>query len=76
MKNAFQIFLALPANLACQTGVFNTSWTVVAGQSSTSGTSATLLSSPIDVFVDGNFNIYVADYANSRIQRFRSGFQT
>ncbi|CAF2697913.1 unnamed protein product [Rotaria sp. Silwood2] len=60
----------LPPNLACQTGVFNTSWIVAAGTSPTSGSGGAYLSSPIDVYVDGNQNIYVADSANSRIQKF------
>ncbi len=39
----------------------------------TSGNTASLLNTPYDVFVDGNFNVYVADYGNSRIQRFTLG---
>lgn len=68
-------FVALPANLACQTGVFNTSWSIVAGQTSTVGSSSTLLNTPMDVFIDGTFFIYVADSANNRIQKFRTGLQ-
>lgn len=37
------------------------------------GSSASQFSSPNDAFVDGNFNIYIADYGNNRIQRYRSG---
>lgn len=66
-------FLALQANLACQTGVFNTSWAVVGGTSMSAGSSLSQLSSPTDVFIDGNFNLYIADTSNSRIQRYRPG---
>ncbi|CAF1082804.1 unnamed protein product [Rotaria sordida] len=63
----------LSPNLACQTGVYNTSWSVVAGVTSTSGTTSTNLNNPYDMFIDGNFNTYIADYGNSRIQKFQSG---
>ncbi|CAF4670304.1 unnamed protein product [Rotaria socialis] len=63
-------FPTLPPNLACQTGVFNTSWSIVAGTSPTAGSSSVYLNNPMDVYVDGNQNIFVADYSNSRIQRF------
>ena len=66
-------FLALPPNLACQTGVFNTNFTLVAGTSGVAGSSDAHLSSPQDVFVDGDFNLYIADYSNSRITRYRRG---
>lgn len=66
-------FLALPPNLACQTGVFNTSASIVAGISSTAGSASLNLNTPYDVFIDGIFNIFVADYANNRIQKFSSG---
>jgi hypothetical protein len=45
----------------------------VAGIASTATTALTCLSSPQDVFIDGNFYTYVADYGNSRIIRFPSG---
>jgi hypothetical protein len=67
------VCIALPPNLACQTGVFNTSWTVVAGISGSSGSTATYLNSPGDLFVDGDFNIFVVDNGNSRIQKFPPG---
>ncbi|CAF0947181.1 unnamed protein product [Rotaria sordida] len=63
----------LQSNSPCQSGVYNTSWLIVGGVSSTAGTSSIHLNSPIDVFVDGNFNIYVADYGNNRIQKFHIG---
>ena len=39
----------------------------------TSGSTATMLSAPYGIFVDSQFNLYVADRLNSRIQRFSPG---
>ncbi|CAF1164618.1 unnamed protein product [Adineta steineri] len=44
---------------------------IVAGTNS-SGSNSTMLNSPRGIFVDVNFNLYVADYGNNRIQFFRS----
>ncbi len=41
--------------------------------SGSSTTALTRLSSPQDVFIDGNLFIYVADYGNSRILQFPPG---
>ncbi|CAF4027929.1 unnamed protein product, partial [Adineta steineri] len=46
---------------------------VVAGQLATSGSSASLLNSPVDVYIDSNNNMYVSDYNNARIQKFVNG---
>lgn len=46
--------------------------TTVAGTGS-SGSSASMLSFPYGVFVDTNFDLYVADYSNNRIQLFSIG---
>jgi len=43
--------------------------TIVAGTSS-NGTSDTMLSNPLGIFVDINFDLYVADCGNDRIQLF------
>ena len=67
------VSLALPTSSACQTATYNTSWVVAAGTSGTAGSTAAFLNTPMDVFVDGNQNIFVADYINSRIQRFPPG---
>ncbi|CAF1131097.1 unnamed protein product [Adineta steineri] len=48
-------------------------WTTVAGVSNTAGSTSTTLNNPCAIFVDNNLNLYVADYANSRIQKFASG---
>jgi sugar lactone lactonase YvrE len=38
-----------------------------------SGSASNLLNEPRGIFVDANFNLYVADCLNNRIQRFPSG---
>ncbi|CAF1438157.1 unnamed protein product, partial [Adineta steineri] len=48
-------------------------WSNVAGVSNTAGSTSTTLNSPCGIFVDKYLNLYVADYANSRIQKFASG---
>ena len=67
------VCLALPSNSACQTATYNTSWIVAAGTSPTAGSTAAFLNTPMDVYVDGNQNIFVADFVNSRIQKFPPG---
>ena len=47
---------------------------MVAGSTSNAGATSTLLSSPYDVTFDGYGWMYIADFNNHRIQRFRSGF--
>ncbi|CAF1152960.1 unnamed protein product [Adineta steineri] len=48
-------------------------WSNVAGVSGTAGSTSTTLNGPVGIFVDKYLNLYVADYANSRIQKFASG---
>ena len=57
----------------CSTAVWNSTSTIVAGSTSTAGSSSTLLYDPYDVAFDGYRNLYVVDYFNHRIQRFRPG---
>jgi hypothetical protein len=45
---------------------------IVAG-TGCSGTTSNTLWTPYGIFVDISFDLYVADYGNSRIQRFHSG---
>ena len=48
------------------------SLTVIAG-TGCNGSGSNELTTPTGIFVDTNFDLYVADYGNSRIQRFHSG---
>ncbi|CAF1040615.1 unnamed protein product [Adineta steineri] len=48
-------------------------WSNVAGVSGTAGSTSTTLNNPCGIFVDIYLNLYVADYANNRIQKFASG---
>jgi len=45
---------------------------IVAG-TGCAGNDTYMLFGPIGIFVDSNFNLYVADYFNNRVQLFRSG---
>ncbi|UJR17130.1 hypothetical protein I4U23_004026 [Adineta vaga] len=49
-----------------------TNITIVAGNVS-SGSASNQLRGPCGIFVDTNFDLYVADYFNDRIQLFRLG---
>ena len=49
-----------------------TIWTTVAGND-TAGNSTNMLQFPRRIFVDTNFDLYVADAGNNRIQLFRQG---
>ncbi len=44
--------------------------TTIAGVTNTMGNTSTLLNQPTSIVVDSQFNIYVVDYGNSRIQQF------
>ena len=48
-------------------------WTIVAGTNGTWGSTSTTLYQPHGIFVDINFDLYVADGKNHRIQLFRLG---
>ncbi|CAF0753368.1 unnamed protein product [Adineta steineri] len=48
-------------------------WSNVAGVSNTAGSTSTTFNNPCGIFVDTYLNLYVADYGNSRIQKFASG---
>ncbi|CAF4305802.1 unnamed protein product, partial [Rotaria magnacalcarata] len=70
---SFKIYCPQPTNRVCGTSYWNGTLTTIAGTLSSSGTSATLLSSPYSVFLDGLNRTYVVDTENNRIQRFSSG---
>lgn len=65
MYNAHKV---VSRSLKSRLNVFN----VVAGTGS-SGYTATTLYGPNGIFVDTNLDLYVADYGNSRIQKFATG---
>ncbi|CAF0948781.1 unnamed protein product [Adineta steineri] len=48
-------------------------WSNVAGVSGAAGSTSTTLNGPVGIFVDIYLNLYVADFANNRIQKFASG---
>lgn len=68
------IIIALSQIPLCQTAIWNNSFTIVAGATSSAGATTTLLSSPYDVSFDVYGYMYVADYNNHRIQKFQSGY--
>lgn len=45
--------------------------TTIAGVTATMGNTSTLLAQPTSIVIDVQFNIYVVDYGNSRIQQFQ-----
>ena len=49
-----------------------TTWTIVAG-TGTAGFTSSMLDNPHGIFVDINFDLYVADCSNNRIQLFQLG---
>jgi hypothetical protein len=51
----------------------NSSTLEIAAGMNISGSNSTMLSQPIGIFVDINFDLYVADCGNHRIQLFRTG---
>lgn len=57
----------------CSTAVWNQTFTILAGSTGNAGSSATLLSSPYNSYIDAYGNTYVADYTNHRIQYFPRG---
>ncbi len=51
----------------------NTSTSSIAAGTGTPNSTSNTLSNPAGIFVDTNFDLYVADWENDRIQLFRSG---
>ena len=52
---------------------WNATGTTVAGITGSSGTGANQLNQPVNLFVDANYNMYIADTGNHRIQFWRAG---
>jgi hypothetical protein len=51
----------------------NTNTSIIVAGTGTSGVASNMLNSPWGIFVDINFDLYVADLNNNRIQLFHSG---
>ncbi len=51
----------------------NTTTVTLAAGTGVSGSDSNMLKGPVGIFVDTNFDLYVADQFNDRIQLFRSG---
>ena len=77
------IFVDIANNFYCSTGVKNLVWkrsmldkrnrTVIVAGNGFKDSTAITLSGPHGIFVDVNFNLYVADAYNNRVQFFRLG---
>ncbi|CAF1317185.1 unnamed protein product [Adineta steineri] len=65
MKNSHQIVIK-------SLDVISNALTIVAGTGN-AGSTSSMLSSPYGIYVNTNFDLYVADYFNNRIQLFQSG---
>ena len=52
---------------------WNTTGLTLAGMTNISGTAANQLNLPVDLALDPSNNMYIADYRNSRIQRWVAG---
>ncbi|CAM4977714.1 unnamed protein product, partial [Rotaria socialis] len=81
--NCFDLFIDINSTIYCSAGGLNivvakslydslNTSTVVAG-TGCSGSLINMLDSPTGIFVDINFNLYVADSNNNRIQLFQPG---
>ncbi|CAF4993534.1 unnamed protein product, partial [Rotaria sp. Silwood1] len=60
----------------CSTASWNQTFSIIAGSTSSAGSTSTLLYYPIHIDYDGYANLYVVDHQNHRIQRFQPGSQT
>ena len=80
----FGIFVSVSNSLYCSIEAYHKvvrrwlddtspTWTIVAGIHGNLGSTSTTLYNPRGIFVDINFDLYVADGANDRIQLFRLG---
>ena len=58
----------------CPTATYNQTVSILAGTTSSAGSTATLLYYPYDLDYDAYRNLYVVDYYNHRVQRFAPGF--
>jgi hypothetical protein len=81
--SCFGLFVDINQNIYCSMNARNkvikksfsdnaSTLSIVAGNG-TSGAASNMLNGPTGIFVDIDFNLYVADYYNNRIQLFQSG---
>ncbi|CAF1021699.1 unnamed protein product [Adineta steineri] len=81
-SSCFGLFVDINDTLYCSPSSSNKVMTIWLGSNATSpetvagtdhfGSNPTTLNGPRGIFVDVNFDLYVADYGNNRVQRFRS----
>ncbi|CAF4113824.1 unnamed protein product, partial [Rotaria magnacalcarata] len=62
-----------PQTSLCTTAQWNSTFSILAGVTSTAGSSSTLLYYPYNIYFDGYNNLYVADTSNHRIQYYPQG---
>lgn len=62
--------------MTCFTATWNNTFRTVAGIAGVASSSATTLNGAQDLAFDSSNTLYVADYSNSRIQRFAGGSAT
>ena len=67
------LFSASPPNLVCDTAQWNSSFSILAGSTSSPSSAMNRLNSPFQVAFDGYGRLFVVDYANHRIQMFAPG---
>ncbi|CAF4004521.1 unnamed protein product [Adineta steineri] len=79
----YDVFIDMNNNLYCSMSssqqivtksldVVSNALTIVAG-TGTAGNTSSMLNSPAGIYVNTNFDLYVADYLNNRVQLFQSG---
>ncbi|CAF1593815.1 unnamed protein product, partial [Adineta steineri] len=83
MGTCHGLFIDTTNNLYCSLGDFNivikellndtTGFQIIAAGNGTSGLESNMLNNPHGIFIDVNFNLYVADHDNHRIQLFQPG---
>jgi hypothetical protein len=82
-RGCVSIFVDIDDNLYCSMHNYHqvikkslnstTNTTIIVAGTGTAGSLSNMLKDPWGIFVDINFDLYVADYGNDRIQLFKSG---
>lgn len=73
IKNDIYCSIDLTHQVIKQTSRDRTNTTVVVAGAGSPGSASNQFDTPRGIFVDINFNVYVADYGNHRIQYFQAG---